>query len=1290
MLVSTHAYWRRLLSAAVLLIMFSARSIASDIQSFDLDAGDATQTLKEFAKQSRLSIVFDPQGVKGVQTQEVVGMLLAKDALERMLESTSLVFNEDLETGAFAVTRSEVPAASLTTQSTEPKPIEETEMNTTKNNWLKTLAAVLTLGISGGSAGLSGQEDADQEPIFDLSPFTVDASEDTGYSATSTLAGTRIRTDLRDLGSSISVVTSEFLEDTGATDAASLLSYMGSTEVGGAHGNFSGAEASDTGRFVQPGERANPQFNQRIRGLGAADLTRGLFLTEIPFDSYNTDRVTVSRGPNSLLFGIGSPGGVIDNSLKPAIQNTNFGELKIRFDNYGSLRTELDFNKNLVDGRVALRIAALKDDQEFKQEPAFEDAERFYAAMNIVLFKNESSNALDATRFKVNGEWGKSNALPVEIIPPTVAYHGWFEPIPKSIEQFSGSPPTSVALSPSEGGTWEYQATYNPFLSSDESDINTNSHQWIARHISAVFSQNNNIPDYGTGDGLQGSTGLIPWRTNLDTLDSSGLAGTPGAINAFGVNAPGDTPVAQTVERHTNSPYSEPYAIGFAVPSLQNRNVFDYRNLIYSGDLDRVERKFDVQNFALEQSFFQNQFGVELAYDNQHYESTRDFLFSGGESFSTSGPYDIYVSIAEFLQNGQVNPNLGRAYSRARPQIQFNEIDRETVRLTAFAKLDFTESDGILKYLGNHRLTGLFNDHTRDERSLSYGDAWISNDFDIASAVQGDTINHFRRPVNVTVFTSDSLLGLSSIDDVRIRQVGLSRRPQPGDSFTVQFADTSSATAPRKLDVGTVTVERFLNPNPSAGELGISRTEIESKALAWQSYFLNDHIIGLVGYREDDTKSFSMANEDEVGFDNQLPDGRFNPEFMRLSKTPSLEESGDTLTWSLVSRLPQNFIGGHDIRLHYAESENFNPVGLRNNAFGQPIGQPTGTTKEYGVLGSFLENKFVVKLNWFETALNNINAGPTINVANEAFGRINGYRDAELMGIDFSEQLVTVQGDPAAFPIQDYNTFYNIIQNSLPQQLLDVINPRQVDTDGDGLWDTIERDGIPNLVSVADRVAEGFEIEMTAALTPGWRIQANVSKQETIQSNTASAMARAVEEYNSNLQSSRAGELNRSPDLTVITRSINEIWLPNSLAPVRGAKALDNTVTNEQRKWRFNLITNYEFLEGAFRGFGIGGATRWEDEAATGYVFVLDPESGVPIPDVNRPFLDDGLFSGDLWLSYGRKLFDDKVDWKIQLNVRNAFGDDDDIPVKTNPDGQVAVIRIPNPRTIYLSNSFKF
>ena len=73
-----------------------------------------------------------------------------------------------------------------------------------------------------------------------LSPFEVSTAKDTGYTATETLAGTRVRTDLRDIASSLSVVTAQFLRDTGATSNSTLLPYQLSTEVGGSMGNFAG------------------------------------------------------------------------------------------------------------------------------------------------------------------------------------------------------------------------------------------------------------------------------------------------------------------------------------------------------------------------------------------------------------------------------------------------------------------------------------------------------------------------------------------------------------------------------------------------------------------------------------------------------------------------------------------------------------------------------------------------------------------------------------------------------------------------------------------------------------------------------------------------------------------------------------------------------------------------------------------------------------------------------------------------------------------------------------------
>ncbi|MDA0350264.1 MAG: TonB-dependent receptor plug domain-containing protein [Verrucomicrobia bacterium] len=1296
MFVSTHDFWRGLLSAAVLLLMFSARSIASDIQSFDLDGGDATQTLKEFAKQSRLSIVFDPQGVKGVQTQEVVGMLLPRLALERMLEGTPLVFKQDLETGAFAITRSEIPSLDqvIITSESEQKPIQKTDMNAKKNNWFKTLSAVLTLGTTIAGA----QPSSDEDQVYDLSPFTIQSDETVGYLATSTLSGTRIKTDLKDLGAAISVVTSELMSDLGATDAATLLSYTTNTEVGGNNGNFTGAEPDAFGRFLQPDARTNPQLNQRIRGLGNADLTRGLFLTDIAFDSYNTDRITVSRGPNSLLFGIGSPGGVIDNSTKQAVHNTDFGEVKFRLDNYGSFRSEIDINRNLIDGRVSLRIAALRDDVQYKQDPAFNLDERFYAALNVILLPNSNSSFLDETRFRANGETGTSGGSPLEIIPPTVGYHNWFEPIPASIQQYIGTTAPLTTVSPSEGGTWEFQALHDDPLGtgSNESRVNTNIHPTLFRQAGIVYATRGSEADVGCCGGIQGFNGLTPWSRSRDTLDSTGLAGTPLAINTFGANAPGDTPVSQVRHYMTNSTYGESYAIGFAAPTLQNRDVFDYRNHMYSNGIDRVSRDFNAVNFALEQSFFKNQAGIEIAYDKQSYKSHQDFPFSGGEGGSTTGPYDISIDNSVYLTNGQLNPNLGRALTRVRgPREKFDEIERETVRVTAFAKLDFREKSGWMKFLGHHQFTGLYNDHTRDNLGSDFRDSINSNEFNIKSALQSEFPDS-RRTLNIMAYTSEqSLIGVQSMDDIRLHPIDI-QKYEPGYEFNYHYVDTTPAgplnngvAGDRTIKAGTAFIEQFLS------DQSISRTSIEAKAISWQSYFLDDHIVGLYGYREDDTESFSRNNEDEAGFSRRLPNGHHDPNFTKLSSTPSLVETGDTTTWSVIGRYPEKFMGelpfGMDLQVHYAESENFNPIGLRNNALGQPIGQPTGSTKEYGFLISLDDNKYSIKFNWFETDLADISAGLGFDLANHVFDRIEEHRMGELTGIPWADHIPSgVNGGPASFPIQSYDSWYSAQLGALPQALVDVVNPRQVDTDGDGLWNEYVYDDIPNIGSTQGRVAEGFEVEFVANPTSSWRLMANISKQETVQNDTASVMSETVESYISAVQSARLGELFEDGFLQRSNFVYDVPLFTSILAPIRAAKALDGTVSSEQRKWRFTGVSTYEFSEGLFQGFSVGGAVRWEDSAATGYEFVLEPESGVTIPDLSKPFFGDELFSGDAWITYRKRLFDEKIDWTVQLNVRNLVGESGDIPIKTNPDGQLSVVRIPNPRTVYLSNSFKF
>ena len=153
-----------------------------------------------------------------------------------------------------------------------------------------------------------------KEEVVQLSPFEVATEKDDGYKASGTLAGTRLRTELRDVAASITVVTKEFMQDIGANNLDDLLTYTLGTEVSGLTGNFSspGQDANFTDLF---GQIRSPQTSNRVRGVGGADQTRDYFISSIPLDGYNTDRVEINRGPNAMLFGLGSAAGIINNGL---------------------------------------------------------------------------------------------------------------------------------------------------------------------------------------------------------------------------------------------------------------------------------------------------------------------------------------------------------------------------------------------------------------------------------------------------------------------------------------------------------------------------------------------------------------------------------------------------------------------------------------------------------------------------------------------------------------------------------------------------------------------------------------------------------------------------------------------------------------------------------------------------------------------------------------------------------------------------------------------------------------
>ena len=74
----------------------------------DIPEGFATHTLKTFARQTNVEILFDLQSVYGVKTNAVKGEYDPGSALRMMLEDTPLGVDFENETGAYAVFRKEL------------------------------------------------------------------------------------------------------------------------------------------------------------------------------------------------------------------------------------------------------------------------------------------------------------------------------------------------------------------------------------------------------------------------------------------------------------------------------------------------------------------------------------------------------------------------------------------------------------------------------------------------------------------------------------------------------------------------------------------------------------------------------------------------------------------------------------------------------------------------------------------------------------------------------------------------------------------------------------------------------------------------------------------------------------------------------------------------------------------------------------------------------------------------------------------------------------------------------
>ena len=96
-----------LLVVALLCPIFWVACVKNKKLSLNIPEGYATNTLKEFARQTNAEIVFDLQTVHGIKTNAIAGKYYPVSALRMMLEDTPLDVDFESGTGTYAVYRKE-------------------------------------------------------------------------------------------------------------------------------------------------------------------------------------------------------------------------------------------------------------------------------------------------------------------------------------------------------------------------------------------------------------------------------------------------------------------------------------------------------------------------------------------------------------------------------------------------------------------------------------------------------------------------------------------------------------------------------------------------------------------------------------------------------------------------------------------------------------------------------------------------------------------------------------------------------------------------------------------------------------------------------------------------------------------------------------------------------------------------------------------------------------------------------------------------------------------------------
>ncbi|MEY2880963.1 MAG: hypothetical protein RLZZ15_3343 [Verrucomicrobiota bacterium] len=1065
----------------------------------------------------------------------------------------------------------------------------------------------------------------DAEEVVTLSPFTV-VNDDKGYQAFNTLAGTRINSKLEDLGSSITVVTMQQMQDLAVVDINDVFRYEASTEGTDNFTQFTPNRAGGVGDNVsQDPARAN-----RIRGVGSAGTSgSGVNLafgnnavnSKIPVDLYNIDALEISRGPNSNLFGLGASAGTIN--LVPSLANLRraTSSATLRFDDWGGHRESLNLNRPLISGKLALRLAVVHDDKGFTRKPASEEINRLYATLTAQPFKNTT---IRGSFERYDNRYRRPNSLmPRDTAQEWRAGGGpTWDPITQLVTMANGQKLSLAAAQAAGAGLISATQIYGrPIAIIDNGAVQQLTTARIANPITTGTPSpytNNSAVSF-----LETSTFLMRNKTNLFPL--------------------------------------------FFQPAVRDRSIYDWKKFSYTAPNWGHD---DAKTFSteLEQTFVRNE---------RHHLAARAGWFR--QEFLRDSHFGIdvtdtvvYVDVNEKLLDGRANPYFKRPYVESIASTYTRVPETSDVQSADLA-YQFTPPKTLPRWLSwigqqrvalhgetvrqdtvNYRTTPNFSDdHAWTNRANRSGAAQIVQRYYVGDAT-GQNFDYGTPAI-------DSINGRQNYNWFNNLTGQWVNEPVQIDSLAL-VNTTANRSEIRTLNAAA---QSFWFDGRLVTTYGWRRDRRRERTTAG---VVVDPATGLVSY--DALKNWNRWTDDQ-------------------SETIKASQRGDTKTWGAVAKatpwLSFHFNKSNSFFPQVVRQQ----LDLKGN-IPNPRGDGKDYGLSFTALQGKLSvrlNRFDVTE--YDSRGSEVGTIGNRTFRLEGRAEANGLRDAESL-YPFAENVVRLRlanqgvANPTAAQLRPAVAKFMGQTEEWLNIFLDsgLAQPQTVGTT-DVTSRGYELEVIYNptrnwRIKFTGAQAEAFDQAISPEIFNYW--QSRLPLWTTVRADRVPGSG----DGQGALWWSTVATNNTTPETSYTNGLISpylvgvaNVGKPRTQVRKYRWAAVTNYDFTEGKLKNWNIGGALRWEDKASIGFG--GKPPATSGSFTGAILELDK---------NKPFFDRARYYADLSAGYRFKLFGDKVRGKAQLNIRDAFESGRLQKVGLNPDGSAYALRIINPRQFILSTSF--